>query len=180
MSQAQATTKTGDSHVTLSTWIFLLDRKGIRPRDPAVLAACDALAQGGDDADWDALGSALVNAVRARIGPDDGDEAVIEALRGIYGPEHVGTSAGSSREDRLAQTRAYEFRAGLPWLARVVDRFPDGRIAPHWVMVERVTDTVTCMDPYPWDDVDEEYQAPVLDFMVKWELAGNAMIRWTA
>jgi len=180
MTEARATTKTGDSHVTLATWIFLLDRKGIRPQDPALLAACDALAAGGQDADWDALGTALVETLRARLGVDDDAEPVLQALRAIYGAEHLSSLAGASREDRLAHTRAYEFRAGLPWLARIVSRFPDGRILPHWVLVERVTDSVTCMDPYPWDDVDEEYQVPVVDFMVRWELAGNAMVRWTA
>jgi hypothetical protein len=180
MTEARATSKIGDSHVTLATWIHLLDRRGIRPKEPALLAACDALAAGGEDADWDALGSALVEALRARLGPGEDDGQVIDALRAIYGAEHLSTVAGTSREDRLVQTRAYEFRVGLPWLARVVDRFPDGRILAHWVIVERVTDTVTCMDPYPWDDVDEEYQAPVVDFMVKWELAGTAIVRWTA
>ena len=179
MSETRANTKTGDSHVAIATWIFLLDRKGIRPQDATLQGACDALAQGGQDADWDALGGALVDAVRARLGPSDGEEAVLETLRAIYGAGHVASDAGASRDERLAHARSYEFRVGLPWLARLVDRFPEGRILPHWVMVERVTDTVTCMDPYPWDDVDEEYRLPLTDFMVKWELAGNAMIRWT-
>ena len=43
-------------------------------------------------------------------------------------------------------------------------------------MVERVTDTVTCMDPYPWDDLDEEYTLPLVEFMVRWELAGGESI----
>jgi hypothetical protein len=48
----------------------------------------------------------------------------------------------------------------------------------HWVLVERVTDEVLCMDPYPWDDLDEEYVQPTLDFLVKWELAGGGSFRW--
>ena len=39
---------------------------------------------------------------------------------------------------------------------------------------------VTCMDPYPWDDLEEEYQAPLVDFMVKWELSGCTTLRWVA
>jgi hypothetical protein len=46
-------------------------------------------------------------------------------------------------------------------------------------MVERMTDVVMCMDPYPWDDLDEEYAAPLVDFCVKWELAGGAGLRFT-
>jgi hypothetical protein len=37
---------------------------------------------------------------------------------------------------------------------------------------------VTCMDPYPWDDLDEEYTTPVVEFMVKWELAGSQSIHF--
>ena len=47
-------------------------------------------------------------------------------------------------------------------------------------MVERVTDTVTCMDPYPWDDLDEEYTLPLVEFMVRWELAGGESILFQA
>jgi hypothetical protein len=60
----------------------------------------------------------------------------------------------------------------------VVDRFPNGSVSMHWVLVERVTDEVLCMDPYPWDDLDEEYVQPTLDFLVKWELAGGGSFRW--
>ena len=46
-------------------------------------------------------------------------------------------------------------------------------------MVERVTDVVLCMDPYPWDDLDEEYAAPLIDFCVKWELGGGVGLRFS-
>ena len=58
------------------------------------------------------------------------------------------------------------------------ERFPDGTVGPHWVMVERITDTVTCADPYPWDDLDEEYEQDTIEFLVKWELAGSHSVRW--
>ena len=44
-------------------------------------------------------------------------------------------------------------------------------------MVEQLTDRVVCMDPYPWDDLDEEYDSPVVEFAVKWEFAGCGSIR---
>jgi hypothetical protein len=68
----------------------------------------------------------------------------------------------------------------MPIITAIVDRFPDGSIGTHWVMVERVTDTVTCMDPYPWDDIDEEYSLPLVEFMVRWELAGCESILFQA
>lgn len=172
--------KTGDLPITLATWVFLLDQRGIRPDHAGLRAACDALVaagRSGDDADWGALGEALVDTLRgALLGAD---EATVTALaRGLYGDQHITGDGGGSREQRLAAARSYQFKSGLPWLARIYDRFPDGTVGPHWVLVEQITDTVTCMDPYPWDDLEEEYQAPVADFMVKWELSGCTTIRW--
>ncbi len=174
--------KSGNLPITLATWIFLLDQKGIHPADPQLREACESLAraaQGAEGADWDALGRALVSRVSADLGPDRATpESVVELVRRLYGADRVVTYAGTSREERLVHARAYEFRSGLPWLAQIIDRFPGGTVGPHWIMVERVTSTVSCMDPYPWDDLDEEYQAPLIDFMVKWELAGCPVIRW--
>ena len=183
MSDTRVTPKTGSLPVTLATWVFLLDQKGVTPRDAALVSACKALgraAQDGAENDGDALGQALVDCVRSALGGDGiSAEDVTAFVRGLYGQDHVVTYAGASREERLVHARAYEFRSGLPWLAQIIDRFPDGTVGPHWVMVERVTDTVSCMDPYPWDDLDEEYQAPLTDFLVKWELAGCPTVRWS-
>ena len=107
-------------------------------------------------------------------------EQVTSWLREQYGDESISTDFGDDRSSRIQAIRSYQFRSSLPWLAQIIDRFPDGSVGSHWVMVERVTTQVTCMDPYPWDDLDEEYQSPVVDFMVKWELAGNHCIRWGA
>ena len=46
-------------------------------------------------------------------------------------------------------------------------------------MVEQFTDRVILMDPYPWDDVDEEYELPLTEFMVRWELAGNNSLHFS-
>lgn len=182
MPETRQTPKTGSLHVTLATWVFLLDQKGIAPGDQGLASACGALqraAQDGGESDFDALGQALVDVVRGRLGSEAAaPEAVLDFVRSLYGEAHVVSYAGASREERLVHARAYEFRSGLPWLAQIIDRFPDGTVGPHWVMVERVTDTVSCMDPYPWDELDEEYQAPLTDFLVKWELAGSPTVRW--
>ena len=45
-----------------------------------------------------------------------------------------------------------------------------------WIMVEKVTDTVLCMDPYPWDDVDEEFTVDLPEFLLRWNLAGSVAI----
>ena len=45
-----------------------------------------------------------------------------------------------------------------------------------WIMVEKVTDTVLCMDPYPWDDVDEEFTVDLPEFLLRWKLTGSVAI----
>lgn len=168
--------KSGELAVTLATWIFLLDQKGIRVPHPELRSACDAL-RGGEDADWDRLGQVLVATVQREL-KSASPEDVVAWAASLYGADHIAAQLGSSREERLASARTYQFRHGLPWLAVILDRFPNGTVGAHWVMVERVTDTVTCMDPYPWDDVDEEHEAPLVEFLVKWELAGCSALRW--
>lgn len=170
--------KSGNLPVTLATWVFLLKRRGIAPQREGVHAALTALETAGDgEVDWDALGQALVDALQGGL-PDESEGSVLALAASLYGSEHIGADSGGSREQRLAAARAYQFKTGLPWLARIYDRFPDGSVGPHWILVEQITDTVTCMDPYPWDTLDEEHQAPVVDFMVKWELSGNTTVRW--
>jgi hypothetical protein len=173
-SEAPATetdAKAGDLGVALATWLFILDDSGHRPADEGVRAACDALRE-GSPSEVDALGQALVAAVEGSLGADRSDAAVKAWAEAQLGETAVGSIGGSSRDERLRHMRAYQFRTSLPFIARIIDRFPGGEVGSHWVMIERVTDTVTCMDPYPWDDLDEEYDQPVTDFMVKWELAG--------
>ena len=177
MSDARDLPKSGDLPVTLATWIFLLDQKGIHAQHSGLRAACDALRGSAADADWNQLGQALVSEVQRGL-ISDSPGAVLDWAATLYGADHVLSELGESREERLANARSYQFRHGLPWLAVIFDRFPSGAVGTHWVLVERITDTVTCMDPYPWDDLDEEYEAPVVEFLVKWELAGCAALRW--
>ena len=165
------TPKSGHLGITVGTWLFTLHSHGQSFSDPQITAACQAIADAAPD-DADQAGIALVNLVQAGMGSARSATDVRAWLRGILGDAHIGSISGEDRAGRTQRIRAYQFRSNLPFIAEIVNRFPDGSIGTHWVMVERVTDTVTCMDPYPWDDIDEEYSLPLVEFMVRWELAG--------
>ena len=170
--------KSGNLSITLATFLFILDSAGIKADNAEVNAACTALRDADEGADVEALGQALVTLVSNALGGADDFSSVSAWLGSLYGADHVGTSLGADRTSRVRGARAYMFNNSLPWLACIIDRFPDGTVGPHWVMIEQVTDAVTCMDPYPWDDLDEEYTTPIVEFMVKWELAGNQSIHY--
>ena len=176
MSETEA--KSGDLAVTLATYLFILDSSGHRADHAGLNAACDALRDAGEGSDVEQLGQALVDVVREGLGGDGSHAAVVGWLKSLYSDDSIATELGDFREERLRSIRSYMFRSSLPWIARIIDRFPDGTVGSHWVMIEQVTDRVTCMDPYPWDDLDEEYTAPVVEFMVKWELAGAESVRF--
>jgi hypothetical protein len=170
--------KAGNLPITLATYVAHLADSGRPPLDAGLAAACEAL-RAAAPGKAEGLANALVARVAEQLGdPDPTFERVHDVATRIYGPSHVATDFGGSRDERLREARRYEFQLGLPWLARIYDRFPDGTVGPHWVMVERVTDVVRCMDPYPWDDLDEEYESPVAEFMVKWELGAARGLRW--
>jgi len=175
---ATTAAKTGELATTLATWIFLLFDSGHTTSNDALNAACAELTDPENTEDPNVLGQKLAVLVEAAVGEAATGAEVSAWLGGLYGAEHISSITGDSRADRLQAARAYQFQSSLPWLAVVVDRFPDGSVGPHWVMVERVTDTVTCADPYPWDDLDEEYEQDVHDFLVKWELAGLQSVHW--
>lgn len=174
MSQTEA--KVGHLPTALATYLFLLNDAGHAVQDPQVASAVAAL---GTAADADAAGGALVALLEDRLGgvTDPEPAQVVALMQGLLGADRIATDLGDARWDRARNARRYHFKHNLPWLAHVVDRFPSG-LGTHWVLVERVTDEVTCMDPYPWDDLDEEYSLPVLEFMVKWELAGGDSVRF--
>ena len=198
------TPKAGHLATTLATWLFYLDQAGHRTKDTAVASALDAISSIGrlqaemlaaaERQDYataasiqaqlqepgrnpDTLGQILVQAVNASLSGHSADDVMSWASE-QFGTEHIGSDFGDNRTDRTQFVRQVTFRTGLPWIAEIIDRFPDGQLGSHWVMVERVTDHVRCMDPYPWDDLDEEVEIPLTDFMVKWELAGNSGIHW--
>ncbi len=167
----------GQLSVALATLIYLLNDAGHRPADEEILAACTAIAEAPEDADMDAFGQALVDRIEAALGGEEPGD-VLAFLGGLFGSERLVTDFGADREERSRSMRRYHFTHHLPWLARIIDRFPDGSVGPHWVLVERVGQSVTCADPYPWDDLDEEYDLPLTDFHVKWELAGGCGVRF--
>lgn len=170
--------KSGQLHTAVATWIFLLADAGHAPDDAGLATALDAFRDADDASDADALGKALVDAVRTGLG-DSADLGDLVAYLGrLYGAGRLTTDLGQDRESRAQAARRAQFATNLPWLARIIDRFPDGSVGSHWLLVERVDEQVTCMDPYPWDELDEEYTQPLLDFMVKWELAGCEGVRW--
>jgi hypothetical protein len=173
--------KSGNLDVTLATWTFLLFDAGFVPADAGVAAACRALRAAGEGADLDTLGVALVAALRPLLGEGEPGFAAVEACaRALFGDEYaIGTDLGTAadRGERVRAIRRYEFSRKLPWIARIYDRAPSGRVGPLWVLVQWVHEQVHIMDPYPWDDVDEQVDVPVVDFMVKWELAGCESVR---
>ena len=162
-----STPKSGELAATLATWLYLLAEAGHQVADEDVRAGIFALFNPAPDQDPEALGKALADAISAW-------------LRAQLGADHIQSFEEGSREERLRAARAWQFQSSLPWLARMLSRFPDGTVGSHWVMVERITDTVSLADPFPWDDLDEEYQLDPLEFMVKWELGGLVNLRWQA
>jgi len=174
---SDAAPRAGQLPTALATFIYLLNDAGNTLDDADLVGACAAIAGAGEGADINALGQALVDVIEGKLAGES--LADVEAfLGGLFSADRLHTSMGDTREDRARNMRRYHFAHNAPWLAQIIDRFPDGTVGPHWVMVERVGESVTCADPYPWDDLDEEYDAPMGDFMVKWELLGCPSIRF--
>ena len=199
------TPKTGDLATTLATWLFYLDQAGHRAKDPAIVSALISLKTANElegamrgaaerqdyaeaarlkeqlnrnNSDPDALGQDLVDAIQASLVGESPKDIISWACEQLDAKRIV-TEFGADRVERTREIRQATFQNGLPWVAQIIDRFPDGRVGAHWVMVERVTDHVRCMDPYPWDDLHEEIEIPLADFMVKWELSGCIGMRWS-
>ena len=171
--------RAGELPVALATFVYLLHERGHGASDTDLGAACVAIQDAAAEDEVDSLGQALVDQVAAKLG--GGDPSDVSAfLDGLYPAGSMTSDFGESREARARGMRRYHFGSSMPWLAQIMDRFPDGAVGAHWVLVERVAETVTCSDPYPWDDLDEEYDTPLNDFMVKWELLGCPSIRFTA
>ena len=120
------------------------------------------------------VGMELVSAIESSLAPDANISDLSTWLAERY--DNVNdTWAGDSREERIQSIRKHSFKSSLPWLAQIAERHND-ELVIHWVLIEKFTDWVICMDPYPWDDIDEEYELPLNDFMVKWELAGSKSV----
>lgn len=120
------------------------------------------------------LGKDLVDLVEESISSEASVDEVMAWLT-----ERIPSIANgwSINEDytTLQKIRQYEFNRGLPWIGRLAERTANG-LEEMWIMVEKVTDTVLCMDPYPWDDVDEEFTVDLPEFLLRWQLAGEVAI----
>jgi hypothetical protein len=127
-----------------------------------------------ENIDINDIGTELVNSIEESLSPKSNIEQVYSWLSDRYDNVHNSWGA-DDRESLICEIRKHSFKSSLPWLAQIAER-NQGELVTHWVLVEKFTDCVICMDPYPWDDVDEEYQLPLVDFMVKWELAGSNSI----
>jgi hypothetical protein len=159
--------------VPVATFLLLARRAGRTVSDPTIDAALAAFDAG--DATPTELGAALTAAVTTVLG--DKLDDVVPTLTALLGALHTDLGAGADRDARLSAIRRASFGNPLPWLARIVDRTPDGQVLQHWVIVERFDDTAKIMDPNPWDDVEEERELPIVDFLVRWELAGAESVR---
>lgn len=149
---------------TLATYAYLLHRAGIDA--PSLSAAVSAI----DNGDESAV-AALVEGVAQGGGP-------AAALAALYGGDRVlALGRSADREGRVSALRRALFGVSLPFLARIATRVVSGPgdnavLAERWVIVESFATTVKVLDPNPWDDKDEEHELPLVDFLVRWELAG--------
>lgn len=154
---------------TLATWVFLLHVNGHHSDDTELHAACEAVSTAEEEAAGNAAGEKLVHRVEALL-TGESTTNVVSFARRLYG-DRLGQDLGEgSRAERTHRIRQYQFSHSLPWLARVWERDDNGTVGPVWLVVERVTDQVTAMDPNPWNDIDETRHFPVSDFHVLWEL----------
>lgn len=161
--------------VAFATWVYLLHAAGIRADDSAIVAACDGVAGATDRVAGDAAGEALIARVDALFGGPSEPAAALTAAGRLYGERASGDLGAGDRDARSASLRKYQFGRGLPWLARIWER-QDGKVAPTWLLIEKIDERVHAMDPNPWNDIDEERKLPVADFHVLWELDGCSSV----
>ena len=117
------------------------------------------------------LGKQLVEVVRESLGEDTSVTGVQAWFARTVPTVKSGWQPAES-QTLLQVIRQYEFSSGLPWLTTIVQRGDNG-IEEMWLMVEKVTDVVMCMDPYPWDDIEEDFVMTLSEFLIKWELCGS-------
>jgi|GEM_PF-2659635 len=125
------------------------------------------------------LGTALVDAILASL---EGGASLSDLQQWFHSqfPEAnlLFGFEGANREEKIANIRKYIFNSNRPWLAQIAAR-SNGGLDTQWVLVEDFTDSVICMDPYPWDDIDEEYVLSTEEFIIRWELAGEGTIAFS-
>ena len=161
--------KIGDLSSTLATYVYLLDCAGRRAGEEAVGATCDQIREAiASDSDVEALGTQLAEQLGGLMEGDDPGGV----LARLYGEAALTSDFGVDRQGRLQDIRCRQFESTAPWLASIVERSEAGEVGAHWVLIEKLDETVTCMDPFPFDRLEEERTLPIWEFVVKWELAG--------
>ena len=161
--------------VAFATWVYLLHAAGVRADDGAIASACAQIGEADNAETGDKAGEALMDRVDALFdGPAEPERALAVAGQ-LYGDRAVNELGAGDRDARTANFRKYQFGKGLPWLARIWER-QEGKVAPTWLLVEKIDDLVHAMDPNPWNDIDEERKLPVNDFQVLWELDGCSAV----
>ncbi|TVQ86750.1 MAG: hypothetical protein EA397_19505 [Deltaproteobacteria bacterium] len=161
----------GNLRVAIATWIFLLSTQDVRIADPEVAELCAAVLGADGPEAGDAAGLALIEHIASMVEQAGTEPEQVVALATQILGEGLATDMGQGdRDARLTRIRGYQFRRGLPWLARIWERHIDGQVAPSWILISEVTDLVRALDPNPWNDVDEDRALPVADFQILWEL----------
>ena len=120
------------------------------------------------------IGKELVSLIENTLGESSDVNNTVSWLQSVV-PEITDGWSDSENQTVLQTIRKYEFSRGLRWICKIADRTEQG-LEEIWVLVEKVTDSVLCMDPYPWDDVDEEFELELQNFLVRWELCGSTAI----
>lgn len=159
---------------TLATWVYVLHASGVHAEGD-VHKLCAGVDGAADASLGDKASVALVSHLQGLITGHDA-LSVRALLSGLFGARLDDGLGAGDREARVHRVRRYQFSHGYPWLARIWERQADGTVAPTWLIVERVTDEVTAMDPNPWNDIDEERHLPLADFHVLWELDSCASL----
>jgi hypothetical protein len=126
--------------------------------------------------DAESAAQAFEKALLDEVGIEAGED-LAEKVGGWFGDKATTSATDGERSQMLQAMRRWTFQQGTPWLALLWQRDQSGRVGPHWVIVESVSDEVKLVDPDPWDGVDEDRDLDARDFMVLWELSGCAAVR---
>ena len=125
-----------------------------------------------ENVDLFSLGMDMVETIK-KLFPENYEQntaaEVQTLLSQLYGDYQVHVF-GDDAQQNLKTIRSYQYHYKLPWIARIANRQESGKIVEEWVMVEDVQDLVLCMDPYPWDDIEEDFKLPTQEFLIRWKL----------
>ena len=125
------------------------------------------------------IASDLVFLIRGELDNHSTSSTIINWLEGLFYLEAAAAFSSSTetleRNELIKRIRQYSLQSSIPWLAKIAVRKGDC-LEEQWVMVNQFVDWVSCLDPYPFDDVEEQFSMPVEDFMVRWELAGSQVV----